>query len=114
MLLFTLWRDTTSELWTLVHSFYIAITILLSLALFTFLHTITFYHLIRSILCLQQTGEIENLIVSWDKVLGCVVWRFHIATGEKKHADKHFFSAIVWSVTKLAGINLQKCGSFSY
>jgi hypothetical protein len=39
MLLFILWRDTTSELWTLVHSFYIAITILLLLALFTFLPT---------------------------------------------------------------------------
>jgi hypothetical protein len=114
MLLFILWRDTTSELWTPVHSFYIAITVLLSLALFIFLHTITFYHLIRSILCLQQTGEIENLIVSWDKVLGCVVCRFHIATGEKLHADKHFSGAIVRSVAKLAGINLQKCGSFSY
>jgi hypothetical protein len=114
MLLFILWRDTTSELWTSVHSFYIAITVLLSLALFTFLHTITFYHLIRSILYLQQTGEIENLIVSWDKVLGCVVCRFHIAAGEKQHADKHFSGAIVWSVVNLVGINLRKCGSFSY
>jgi hypothetical protein len=61
------------------NSFYIAITILLLLALFTFLHTITFYHLIRLILCLQQTGEIDNLIVSWGKVLGCVVCRFHVA-----------------------------------
>jgi hypothetical protein len=70
MLLFILWRDTTSELWTPVHSFYIAITILLLLALFIFLQTITFYHSIRLILCLQQTGEIDNLIVSWGKLLG--------------------------------------------
>jgi hypothetical protein len=62
---------------------YIAITILLLLALFTFLQTITFYHSIRSILCLQQTGEIDNLIVSWGKVLGCVVCRFHIAASKK-------------------------------
>jgi hypothetical protein len=65
MLLFILWRDTTSELWTPVqfplHCYYH----LLLLALFTFLHTITFYHSIRSILCLQQTDEIDNLIVSW-------------------------------------------------
>jgi fucose 4-O-acetylase-like acetyltransferase len=27
ILLFILWRDTTSELWTPVHSFYIAITV---------------------------------------------------------------------------------------
>jgi hypothetical protein len=26
---------------------------------------LSFYHLIRSYLCLQQTGEIDNLIVSW-------------------------------------------------
>jgi hypothetical protein len=83
MLLFILWRDTTSELWTPIqfplHCYYR----LLLLALFTFLHTITFYHSIRSILCLQQTGEIDNLIVSWDKVLGGVVCRFHVAAGAK-------------------------------
>jgi energy-coupling factor transporter transmembrane protein EcfT len=87
ILLFILWRDTTSELWTLVQFLYIAITILLLLALFTFLKTITFYHSIRLILCSQQTNEIDNLTVSWDKLLGCVVWRFHVAIGEKLHAD---------------------------
>jgi hypothetical protein len=66
---------------------YIAITILLLLALFTFLHTITFYHSIRLILCLQQTDEIDNLIVSWGKVLGCVVCRFHVAASEKLHTS---------------------------
>jgi hypothetical protein len=94
-------------------SFYIAITVLLLPALFTFLQTIIFYHSIRLILCLQQTGEIDNLIVSWGKVLGCVVCRFHVAAGEKLHADK-ISGAIVRSVAKLAGINLQKFGSFSY
>jgi hypothetical protein len=93
MLLFILWRDTTSELWTPVYSFYIAISVLLLLALFTFLHTITFYHSIRLILCLQQTDEIENLIVSRGKVLGCVFCRFHVAAGEKLHADKHLSGA---------------------
>jgi hypothetical protein len=96
------------------NSFYIAITVLLLLALFTFFHTITFYHSIRSILCLQQTGETDNVIVSWGKVLGCVVCRFHVAAGEKLHTDKHFSGAIVQSVAKLADINLRKCGSFSY
>jgi hypothetical protein len=95
------------------NSFYIAITILLLLALFTFLQTITFYHSIRLIFCLQKTGEIDNLIVSWGKVLGCVVCRFHVAASEKLHADK-ISGAIVQSVAKLAGINLRKCGSFSY
>jgi hypothetical protein len=95
------------------NSFYIAITVYILHDLFTFLQTITFYHLIRLILCSQQTGEIDNLIVSWDKVLGCVVCRFHVAAGEKLHADK-LPGAIVWSVAKLAGINLRKFGSFSY
>jgi hypothetical protein len=63
---------------------YIAIIVTILLALFTFMHTITFYHSIRSILCLQQTGEIDNLIVSWGKVLGCVVCSFHIAAGAKQ------------------------------
>jgi hypothetical protein len=113
MLLFILWRDITSELWTPVHSFYIAIVIYYLLALFTFLQTITFYHSIRLILCLQQIGEIDNFIVSWNKVLGYVMCRFHVAAGEKLYADK-ISGAIVRSVAKLAGINLRKFGSFSY
>jgi hypothetical protein len=93
--------------------FYIAITVFLLLVLFTSLQTITFYHSIPLILCSQQTGEIDNLTVSWDKVHGYVVCRFHIVAGEKLHADK-FSGAIVQSVAKLAGINLWKFGSFSY
>jgi hypothetical protein len=41
MLLFIIWRDTTSELWTLVQFPFHCYTVLLLLALFTFLHTIT-------------------------------------------------------------------------
>jgi hypothetical protein len=93
--------------------FYIAITVYYLLVLFAFLQATTFYRSIRSILCSQQTGEIDNLTVSWDKVLGCVVCRFYVAAGEKLHADK-FSGAIVRSVAKLAGINLRKFGSFSY
>jgi hypothetical protein len=51
--------------------------------------------------------------VSWDKVFGCVVCRFYVAAGENLHIDK-FSGAIVWSVAKLAGINLRNFGSFSY
>jgi hypothetical protein len=71
--------------------FYIIITIYLLLILFTFLQTITFYHSIRLILCSQHTGEIGKLIVSWDKVLGCVVSRFHVATGAKLHPGQVFW-----------------------
>jgi hypothetical protein len=67
MLLFILWRDTTSELWTPVQFTLYYYTILLLLARFTFLHTTTVFHSIRSYLCLQQTGEIDNLIISWEQ-----------------------------------------------
>jgi hypothetical protein len=62
-----LWRDTTSELWTPVqfplHCYYY----LLLLALFTLSHITIAFHSICSILCLHQTGEIDNLIVSWEQ-----------------------------------------------
>jgi hypothetical protein len=64
---FILWRDTTSELWTPVqfplHCYYLFAL----LALFTFSHTTITFHSIRSFLCLQQTGGIDNLIVSWEQ-----------------------------------------------
>jgi hypothetical protein len=67
MLLFILWRDTTSELWTPVQFPLHCYSVLLLLALFAFSHTTIVFHSIRSILCLQQTGEIDNLIVSWEQ-----------------------------------------------
>jgi hypothetical protein len=67
MLLFILWRDTTSELWTPVQFPLHCYTVLLLLALFTFLYTTTIFHSIRSYLCLQQTGKIDNLIISWEQ-----------------------------------------------
>jgi hypothetical protein len=88
--------------------FYTVITVYHLLALFTFLQTITFYHLIRLILCLQQTGEIDNLTVSWDKVLGCVVCRFHVAAGAKLRSGRGAIYKLSGAVAKLASINLWK------
>jgi hypothetical protein len=85
MSLFILWRDTTSELWTLVQFPLYCYHLFTLLALFTFSHTTTAFHLIRSFLCLQQTGEIDNLIIIGSKVLGCVVCRFRVAAGKAKH-----------------------------
>jgi hypothetical protein len=67
MPLFILWRDTTSELWTPVQFPLYCYYHLLLLALFTFSHITITFHSIRSFLCLQQTGEIDNLIVSWEQ-----------------------------------------------
>jgi hypothetical protein len=67
MVLFILWRDTTSELWIPVQFPLHCYCYLLLLVLFTFLHTTIAFHSICSILCLQQTDEIDNLIVSWEQ-----------------------------------------------
>jgi hypothetical protein len=88
--------------------FYIVITVYHLLALFTFLQTTIFYHSIRLILCLQQTGEIDNLTVSWGKVLGCVVCRFHVAAGAKLRPGRGAIYKLSGAVAKLASINLCK------
>jgi hypothetical protein len=67
MLLFILWRDTTSELWNPVQFPLHCYTILLYSHCLLSCILLSFYHLIRSILYLQQTGEIDNLIVSWEQ-----------------------------------------------
>jgi hypothetical protein len=74
---FILWRDTASELWTLVlfplycnHQFTL-------LALFTriLLSLSTRY---AHTLCFKQTGEINNLIVSWEQSIWlCCVQVLH-------------------------------------
>jgi hypothetical protein len=67
MLLFILWRDTTSELWTPIQFPLHCYHLFTLLALFTFLHTTIAFQSIRSFLCSQQTGEIDNLIISWEQ-----------------------------------------------
>jgi hypothetical protein len=94
--------------------FYIVITVYHLLVLFTFLQTTIFYHSIRLIFCLQQTGEIDNLTVSWDNVLGCVVCRFHVAAGAKLRPGQGAIYKLSGAAAKLASINLRKFGSFSY
>jgi hypothetical protein len=61
---------------------------------------LSFYHSIRSILCSQQIGEIDNFIEVGSKVLGCVVCRFHVDAGEKLHSDKQFYMAPLSGVSR--------------
>jgi hypothetical protein len=65
--LFILWRDTTSELWTPVQFPLYCYTVLLFSHCLLSCILLSYYHSIHSILCLQQTGEIDNLIVSWEQ-----------------------------------------------
>jgi hypothetical protein len=94
--------------------FYTVITVYHLLVLFIFLQTTIFYHSIRLILCLQQTSVIDNLTMSWDKVLGCVVCRFHVAAGAKLSPGQGAIHTLSGADAKLASINLLKFGSFSY
>jgi hypothetical protein len=87
---------------------YTVIAVYHLLVLFTFLRTTIFYHSIHLIRCLQQTGEIDNLTVSWDKVLGCVVCRFHVAAGANLRPGRGAIYKLFGAVAKLASINLQK------
>jgi hypothetical protein len=110
-MLFILWRDTTSELWTPVHSF----TLLLPFTIYCFIYILAntiFCHSIRLILCLQQTGEIDNLTISWGIVLGCVVCRFHVAAGAKLRRGWGAIYKLFGAVAKLASINLWKLVSY--
>jgi hypothetical protein len=73
-----LYGEISSELWTPVHSFtYITFYCkhcLFSAIIIYLLQTNIIFHMIHLILCYQQTGEIDNLTVSWRKVswLCCV------------------------------------------
>jgi hypothetical protein len=64
---------------------------------------LSYYHLIRSFLCLQQTGEIDNLIVSWEQSTCLCCAGFTLLLGEDTPISS-LSSALVRSVTKLASI----------
>ena len=61
------WRDTSSELWTPVHSFTLIIQPTANIVPFYSLQFTTVFHTIRLILCFQQAGEIDNLTVSLEQ-----------------------------------------------
>ena len=58
---YLLWRDTTSELWTPVHSFTSEIQPTTIIVLFHSLQTNIIFHTTLLILCFQQAGEIDTL-----------------------------------------------------
>ena len=62
---YLLWRDTTSELWTPVHSFtLIKQPQTVNCSFLILCNLILIFHTIRLILCFQQASEIDNLTVS--------------------------------------------------
>ena len=78
---YLLWRDTTSELWTPVHSFTSEIQSTAIIVLYCFMQTNIIFHTIRLTLCFQQAGEIDNLTVKLGQSNLIVLCRFHVGTG---------------------------------
>ena len=75
---YLLWRDTTSELWTPVHSFTLIKQPQTANCFFFILcNLILIFHTIRLILCFQQASEIDNLTVSLGQNSLIVLCRFH-------------------------------------
>ena len=72
-------RDTTSELWTPVHSFTSNTIYCNNLFLLFFANII--FHTIHLILCFQQAGEIDNLTVTLGQSILIVLCRFHVGAG---------------------------------
>jgi hypothetical protein len=88
-------------------------------ALFTFrkyyfisLQANTFFYTIRLILCFQQTGEIDNLTVSWDKVFWlCCVQVPHCCWRRSNHAPDYFLAPVSnnlqeWFLSPTCRLNL--------
>jgi hypothetical protein len=88
----------------LLHSYYR----LLSTSIFTFLQTNIFYHMIRLILCLQQTDEIDNLTASWNKVLWLCCVQVPHCCWRQSYAQIGAINKLSGAVAKLASINLHK------
>jgi hypothetical protein len=103
MSLFILWRDTTSELWTLVQFPLYCYHPFTSLALFSFSHITIAFHSIRSFFGLQQTGEIDNLIVSWEQSTWLCCVQVLRCSWQSKALDKAPYK-LSGAIAKLASI----------
>jgi hypothetical protein len=65
---------------------------------------LSYYHSIRSILCLQQTSEIDNLIVSWEHSSWLCYVQVSRCCWGKTRRQAVVSGALARSVTKLARI----------
>jgi hypothetical protein len=112
-MLFTLWRNTTSELWTPVHSF----TLLLPFTFTRFIYILANYYLL-------PLDTLNPLFIAnrWD-------WQPHCELGQSTWLRcvqvprccwcnakpwTSYLAQLSGAIAKLAGINLRKFGSFSY
>ena len=97
---YLLWRDTTSELWTPVHSFALIIQPTANTIPFHSLQFTTVFHTIRLILCFQQARKIDTLPVSLGQSSLIVLCVGSTSTAELPSTRKYFSGTVD---------NLQKC-----
>jgi hypothetical protein len=82
---------------------YIAITCLLYSHSLLYSHTTIAFHSIRSVLCLQQTGKIDNLIVSWEQSIWLRCVQVPRCSWQSKALDEAPYK-LSGAVAKLASI----------
>jgi hypothetical protein len=70
---------------------------LLSTSIITFLQTNIFYHIIRLILYLQQTSEIDNFTACWGKVLWLCCVQVPRCCWHQSYAPNRRHKQILWS-----------------
>ena len=66
---YLLWRDTTSELWTPVHSFTLIIQPTAIIVSFHSLQLNIIFHTIRLIFCYSKPGRLTTFLFRWGKVI---------------------------------------------
>ena len=87
---YLLWRDTTSELWTPVHSFTLIIQPTANTIPLHSPQTNIIFHTIRLILCFQQAGEIDNLTVKLGQSILVVLCAGSKSTARTSPSTQHF------------------------
>ena len=93
---YLLWRDTTSELWTPIHSFtLIKQPQTANCSFFILCNLILIFHTIRLILCYSKPGRLTTFLFRWGKVvwLCCVqVPRWWSSNGATNNLLKSCYS----------------------
>ena len=92
---YLLWRDTTSELWTPVHSFTLIIQPTASTVSFHLLQSNIIFHTMRLILCFQQAGEIDTLTALLGQSSLVVLCAGSKSTSQT-FLHKHFSRRLAW------------------
>jgi hypothetical protein len=90
---------------------YIAITYLLYSHCLLYSHISIAFHSIRSFLCLQHTGEIDNLIVSWEQSTWLCCVQVPHCSWQRKVLDEAPYK-LFGAVAKLASITFWSIGFF--